>query len=215
MSDRGRELRLRDRQRAWGRDRREKGREDIGACVSSLIYAARERRDAATGGRRGDAGSDRVNLCATDRATSSFAPPHACTQWTAELWKLIGIQIQIQKHLGCTCIQIHSDTTKQHGGWSNHDTLSLPFFEEQNRAWRTCRLSDIDLFHYAEWLHSPLEGSTGWITNRSRCKLLFWKMRLIRPDTVKALGESSWYKCFRWFVNEDRGMWCELEDEVG
>lgn len=59
----------------------------------------------------------------------------------------------------------------------------------QNRAWCTCCLSDIDLFHYTEWLHSPLEPSTGWITtghsvnwcfetcakiNAAYCKSTWW-----------------------------------------
>lgn len=63
MSDRGRELRLQEKAECeaeigggkggarrcggWGG---EGGREDIGACVSALIYAARERIDASGGG---------------------------------------------------------------------------------------------------------------------------------------------------------------------
>lgn len=64
MSDRGRELRLQEKTeceaeigggKAGGRGGVgvgvEGGREDIGACVSALIYAARERIDASGGGR--------------------------------------------------------------------------------------------------------------------------------------------------------------------
>lgn len=47
------------------RDIREKGRDNIGACVSSLICAAREKSDAA-GGRRWDMETDRVILCGAE-----------------------------------------------------------------------------------------------------------------------------------------------------
>lgn len=123
----GEEAGCKDRKRGWvtegesydcktdrGREaeiEKEKGREDIGACVSSLIYAARERRDAATGGRRGDVGSDRVNLWGTDRATPPPPPRNACTQWTAEVWKLICTKNRSIYIICCWCIQKH--ITKQ------------------------------------------------------------------------------------------------------
>lgn len=103
MSDRGRGLRLQERQterdRVCEAETEDRRREREGTYISSLICAAREGSDTAPGGRRRVTETDRVILCGTEPGPVFLSHSLSLTHFLSLTRKSNPKQIEIKKNI--------------------------------------------------------------------------------------------------------------------